>query len=38
VASEVDVALARAIARAADAGRFDVVMRLARELEARRRY
>jgi hypothetical protein len=36
-ATEVEVALAGALARAADAGRFDVVIQLARELEARRR-
>jgi hypothetical protein len=32
-----EAALARALERAADAGRFDVVMQLARELEARPR-
>jgi hypothetical protein len=34
--NEVEVALAQALACAADAGCFDVVMQLARELEARR--
>jgi len=34
-AFEVDVPLARAIARAADAGRFDIVMQLALVLEGR---
>ena len=33
----VDVALARALADASNAGRFDVVLQLAKELEARRR-
>jgi len=37
VPTELEAALARALERAADAGRFDVVMQLARELEARRR-
>jgi hypothetical protein len=32
----VDVALARALADASNAGRFDVVLQLAKELEARR--
>jgi hypothetical protein len=32
----VDVALARALAEASTAGRFDVVLQLAKELEARR--
>ncbi|MGH7440241.1 MAG: hypothetical protein ACRENE_31500 [Polyangiaceae bacterium] len=32
----VDVALARALADASTAGRFDVVLQLAKELEARR--
>jgi hypothetical protein len=34
--SEVEIALAAALSRAADAGRFDVVMLLAREIEGRR--
>jgi hypothetical protein len=33
---EVEAALARALTQAADAARFDVVVQLARELEARR--
>ncbi len=33
---EVEAALARALDRASEAGRFDVVAQLARELEARR--
>jgi hypothetical protein len=33
---DVEAALAKALALAADAGRFDVVAQLARELEARR--
>jgi hypothetical protein len=36
-AAVVERALASALARAADAGRFDVVSQLARELEARRK-
>jgi hypothetical protein len=35
-AGDVETALARALARAADAGRFDIVVLLAREMEARR--
>ncbi len=35
-ADPVEVALARALDRASEAGRFDVVTQLARELEARR--
>jgi hypothetical protein len=35
-ADEVEAALARALDRASEAGRFDVVAQLARELEARR--
>ena len=34
---QVEAALARALDRASEAGRFDVVAQLARELEARRR-
>lgn len=36
LASDVDAALALALTKAAEAGRFDVVAQLARELEARR--
>jgi hypothetical protein len=36
VGGDVEAALARALSQAADAGRFDVVAQLARELEARR--
>jgi hypothetical protein len=35
-ADQVEAALARALDRASEAGRFDVVAQLARELEARR--
>jgi hypothetical protein len=35
-ADPVDVALARALAEASTAGRFDVVLQLVKELEARR--
>jgi hypothetical protein len=35
-ADQVEVALARALDRASEAGRFDVFAQLARELEARR--